>query len=299
MAESYQHPHIGLTGKNITLAAIAVNGLLAGLKIAVGFTSGSQTIFADGLHSGSDLMTDLAVLAGMRVSDKPADECHPYGHRRVGTLVALIVGGGLIAGACIIAYNAIEALRQGPRQVYATWPLVLAVATIPIKEILFRLTKRVGEKKGDLSLLANAWHHRSDAFTSLAAAAGLAGVLIGGPSWCFLDSAMGLVLSAFVLVVAVKIMKMAASELVDKAPKAELLAGIGEIIMQTDGVRNYHAMRARKIGGRVSMDIHIQVKPSLTVEAGHEIASQVQTNVLAANRDVLEVIVHVEPAFTP
>jgi len=199
----------------------------------------------------------------------------------------------------MIAFNSIEALRQGPRQIYVTWPLVLAIATIPVKEILFRLTKRVGEKKGDLSLLANAWHHRSDAFTSLAAAAGLAGVLIGGPTWCFLDSAMGLVLSAFVLVVAVKIMKIAASELVDKAPKAELLAGIGEIIMQTDGVRSYHAMRARKIGGRVSMDIHIQVKPSLTVEAGHEIASQVQTNVLAANRDVLEVIVHVEPAFTP
>ncbi len=299
MAESNTHPHPHLTGKNITLAAIGVNGLLAAAKIGAGFVSGSQIILADGLHSGSDLMTDLAVLAGMSVSDKPADECHPYGHRRVGTLVALIVGGGLIAGAGMIAFNAIEALRQGPRQIHATWPLILAIGTIPIKELLFRLTKKVGEKKGDLSLLANAWHHRSDAFTSMAAAAGLAGVMIGGPNWCFLDSAMGLVLSAFVLVVAVKIMKVAASELVDKAPEAEFLAGIESIIMQTDGVRGHHALRARKIGGRVSMDIHIQVKPSLTVEAGHDIASQVQQNVLAADLDVLEVIVHVEPALKP
>ncbi len=297
MTEPDQHSQPRLTGRNVTLAAIVVNGLLAGSKIAAGILSSSQTILADGLHSGSDLMTDLAVLAGMRVSDKPADECHPYGHRRVGTLVALIVGGGLIAGAGMIAFNAIEALRQEPRQVQVTWPLILAIGTIPIKELLFRMTKKVGEKKGDLSLLANAWHHRSDAFTSMAAAAGLAGVWIGGPSWCFLDSAMGLVLSAFVLVIAVKIMKTAASELVDKAPAAEFLATIEEIVMETDGVRSYHALRARKIGGRASMDIHIQVKPSLTVEAGHDIASKVQTNVLAAKLNVLEVIVHVEPAF--
>ena len=290
------HTSDGLTGRRITWAAIVANGLLAAAKIASGIFSHSQTILADGLHSTSDLITDVAVLASLRVSNKPADECHPYGHRRVSTLVAMIVGAGLVSGACMIAYSAISALRDGPVPVRAGWPLTLAIATIPIKEILFRLTRRVGRRTGDLSLMANAWHHRSDAFTSLAATAGLAGVLAGGPNWAFLDAVTGLVLAAFLLVVAVRIIKLSSAELVDRAPDAEYVARIEKIIIETDGVRGYHAFRARRIGGRVAMDVHVHVNPSLTVRDSHNIASAVRQNITEANNDVLEVVVHVEPA---
>ena len=287
---------MALTANGVTWAGLICNIALAAGKITAGFVFSSQAILADGLHGASDMVTDLAVLAGLSASDRAADGCHPYGHRRVGTLVATLVGAALLGAAMIIAVGAIGSLHGGSCPVVSIVPFCLAAATIPIKEILFRITRRVARRDDNIALRANAWHHRSDAITSIAAAVGLAGVAIGGRQWAFLDPLTGIVLSAFLTVVAVRIMYRAAGELVDRAPGQATLDGITAVLRKTDGVRDFHALRARQVGGKVAMDVHILVDPDLTVAQGHEIAATLKHHIMARDRRVIEVVVHVEPA---
>lgn len=285
-------------GRNVTILGVVCNVLLALGKVLAGILFRSQAIFADGLHSTSDLLTDIAVLAGLRLSSRPADGCHRYGHRRVATFVAMLVGAGLLVAAGIILYQAIETLHHPNDAVTSVVPLMMALLTIPVKELLFRITRFVGKRTHDMSVTANAWHHRSDAFSSVAAAAGLAGVWLGGSGWGFLDPLTAVVLAAFLVVVAGKIIYKSAGELVDRAPCQMTLGRLEEMVQQTEGVHSYHALRARQLGGKVAMDVHIQVDPQLTVEQGHEIASAVKRRIMDNDESVLEVVVHVEPAMS-
>ena len=293
-----------LTPTSVTWGSMFVNVLLAVAKIVAGFVCRSQTILADGLHSGSDLVTDIAVLAGLRVSDRPADQSHHYGHHRVSTLAALFIGAALIGAAAWIAFDAMRAMhnylhRHVTGDIRAGIPFWLAVASVPIKELAFQLTRRVGRRTSNVSLVANAWHHRTDAFAALAAAAGLGGVLIGGQEWRYLDPLTAIVLSAFLVVVAVRIVASSASELIDRAPDAKVLACIEEVVNQTRGVKSHHSFRARQVGGKVAMDIHIQVDPALTVRQGHDIARAVRQRIVQSDSNVIEVVVHIEPKEEP
>ena len=283
------------TPKGVTWAGLICNIVLSAGKITAGLVFSSQAILADGLHGASDMITDLVVLFGLNASNRAADGCHPYGHRRVATLTAMFVGAALLGAAMIIVFGAIGALQAGTCPVVSIIPFALAVVTIPIKEILFRITRSTARRDDNIALRANAWHHRSDAVTSVAAAIGLAGVAIGGEEWAFLDSLTGIVLSAFLAVVAVKIMYQSASELVDRAPGQATLDGIRSVLRKTDGVRDFHALRARQVGGKVAMDVHILVAPDLTVAQGHEIAGSLKHHIMARDERVIEVVVHVEP----
>ncbi|MDP6636575.1 MAG: cation diffusion facilitator family transporter [Phycisphaerae bacterium] len=287
---------MALTANGVTWVGLVCNVLLAAGKITAGLVFASQAILADGLHGASDMITDLVVLLGLNASNRAADGCHPYGHRRVGTLVAMFVGAALLAAATIIVLGALGSLRQGTCPVVSVVPFMLAVITIPVKELLFRITRCVGQRDDNIALQANAWHHRSDAVTSVAAAIGLAGVALGGRQWAFLDSLTGIVLAAFLVVVSVRIMYQSAGELVDRAPGQATLDGIREVLRRTEGVRDFHALRARQIGGKVAMDVHILVDPDLTVAQGHEIASTLKHHIMTTDRRVVEAVVHVEPA---
>jgi len=284
-----------LTPRGVTWLGLVVNLVLSAAKIAGGWIFGSQAILADGLHSLSDLVSDFAVLAGLRVSERPADTTHPWGHRRVSTVVAMFVGALLALLAAAIIYNAILSFRVTHEPLTSVVPLLLALATIPAKEALFHLTRVVGRRVGDVSLVANAWHHRSDAFSSVAAAAGLTVVAVGGQGWAFVDELTALVLSAFLLVAAGQIIWTSISELTDRAPGAEMIAAIEQAIAGTTGVRDHHAIRARQIGGKVTMDVHVLVDPELTVRQGHDIASAVTASVKHADPNILDVNVHIEP----
>lgn len=288
--------HTLLTPRSVTWAGVVSNTILAGAKVATGFFSGSQAIFADGLHSASDLITDVAVLTGLRVAAKPADRDHLYGHRRIMSLVAMFVGAILLAAGCWMGYRAIATLHRPGPAIRANLPFWIALAAVPVKELLYQITRYVGRRESDLSLLANAWHHRTDALTSIVAAAGLGGILLGGPQWAMLDALTSMVLSAFLVVVAVRIIVSSGSELMDIAPSSETLGKIEKTVKQTQGVRSYHAFRARRVGGKVEMDVHIQVEPTLTVIQGHHIASTLKRTIMDADSAVIEVIVHVEPA---
>ncbi len=295
MPAQAQTTQSALTPRSVTWLGLAINVGLSGAKIAGGWFFGSQAILADGLHSLSDLVSDVAVLAGLRVSERPADGSHPWGHRRVSTMVAMFVGALLLVLGCAIIYNAIVSFRVTHPPIKSLVPLGLALATIPLKEVLFHLTRRVGRRVGDVSLVANAWHHRSDAFSSVAAAAGLTVVAIGGPDWSFMDELTALVLSAFLIVAAGQIIWTASNELIDRAPSQAILDAIESAIRDTAGVRGHHAVRARQIGGKVTMDVHVLVDPDLTVRQGHDIASAVQDRVKQADGNIVDVNVHVEP----
>ncbi|KKK96478.1 hypothetical protein LCGC14_2662370, partial [marine sediment metagenome] len=281
---------------SVTWLGLAINAVLATGKMLTGWLCYSQAIFADGLHSLSDCVTDVAVLAGIRIADRPADEQHPYGHRRAITLVTAVLGLGLLAAACLIGYRAMRTMAvRTPVPIRVALPLALAIASVLIKELLYRLTARVGRRTGDTSVMANAWHHRTDAFSSIAAAAGLTAVAVGGEKWHFMDHATAIVLASFLILVGVRILRLAAEEIMDRAPDQTMLDEIARAVAATDGVLSFHAIRARSVGDKVEMDVHVQVDPESTVRTGHAIASDVRNAVQQCCPDVVTVIVHIEP----
>ena len=285
----------GPTG--VTLLGLVIDLALGAAKLLAGVFCHSQAILADGLHSASDAATDLAVLAGLRISGRPADENHPYGHRRAMTLVTAVLGLLLLGAGGYVLYASVVGVgeRGGPAsEVRPSLPLAMAVLSIVLKEALYHVTVRTGRRAGDSSLIANAWHHRSDAASSVAAAAGLTAVAIGGPRWHFLDHLTAMILASFLAVVALRILRDAAEELMDRAPSPAELEQIAASVAGTRGVRSFHAFR--RLGGKLEMDVHVQVDPELSVRAGHDIASTVRARVRQYCPNVLNVIVHVEPA---
>lgn len=289
------HPRGLCTPKGITWFSVWVNSFLSLGKIAAGVFCSSQAILADGVHSISDLATDIAVLAGLRVSGKPADTDHHYGHLRITTLVTMFVGAALLATAAWIVIQAIITLREPHGDVRPALPFWIAVTSIVVKEALYQMTVRVGRRAGDASVVANAWHHRSDSWSSIAAAAGLAGIALGGPSWAFLDHVTAIVLSVFLIAVGVRIVRDSAGELIDRAPDSTTQARIEAIVAGTPGVRDHHAVRARRMGGKVELDVHILVDPDQSVREGHDIATDVRRRLLESEHDVIEVVIHIEP----
>lgn len=285
----------GLTPRAVTWTGMAVNVALGAGKMGVGVAFRSQTLVADGLHSVSDLLTDAAVLTGLRVSSRPADEDHHYGHGRATTLVTLFVGTALLVTAGWIIYGAVTTFGVPHAAHSSALPFWVALASILPKELLYRLTRRVGIAEGDTSIVANAWHHRTDAFSSIAAAAGLAGVAFGGPSWAFLDHLTAVVLSAFLVVAAVRFIRECVGELMDAAPARETTACIEGTISEAPGVRGFHALRIRRTAGELTLDVHILVDPELSVVAGHDVATEVRSRLLGCGCDVIEAVVHVEP----
>jgi len=284
-----------MTPKRVTLLGLATNVGLAAVKVTVGLLTGARALLADGLHSVSDLASDAAVLLGLRFSGRPADEDHHYGHRRVATLVSMAVGVSLLVTSGWIIYDAIASYGQPHRIQVGLLPFLVAVGSMAPKELLYHVTRRVGRRAKDPSVVANAWHHRTDAFTSLAAAAGIAGATFGGQRWAFLDRFAAALLAAFLAVTAVKLVKDAVEELVDRAPGREMVRRIGRAVDAVPGVRSSHRLRVRKMAGSLTMDVHVLVDPELSVAQGHTIATAVQEKVEKCECDILEAVVHVEP----
>jgi len=286
-----------LSAGQVTWLGLGVNGVLATVKIVAGWMLHSQALTADGLHAASDLGTDVATLWSLGVSTRPPDAGHPYGHRRIGTLIAFAIALLLGAAGGWVFWQALLTLGgQSPREAVRPLAVAFSAASIPFKEALYRMSMCIGRRTGDLTVQANAWHHRTDALASLAATAGLVGVALGGQAWMFLDSAAALVLAAFLVAVSVGLIVRAVGDLTDRAPRQATQAAIVRAVAATGGVRGFHACRARLVGGRVAVDVHVQVDGQLTVDQGHEIARAVKQSVLSADDDVMEVMVHIEPA---
>ncbi|MFW6154808.1 MAG: cation diffusion facilitator family transporter [Planctomycetota bacterium] len=297
LAAPEEHP-LAAEGEafTVTFVGLGVNVALAVAKVLIGLAFGSATLLADGIHSAGDLVSDIALLAGLNVSHKEADVSHPYGHRRVQTLVALFIGLLVVGSAAGVVYTAARRWIEGVPIAYGWIPFAVALVSVLSKELVFRATRRVGRRTGDTAVLANAWHHRTDAFSSLAAAVGMFGVALGGADWGFLDSLTAIALGGALVTMGSKLVFTAGQELIDRAPSRTVLDNIAAVVARTEGVRTYHAFRMRQSAGKLEMDVHIQVDPALSVGEGHDIATEVRRRIMEADPNVTTVTVHVEPA---
>lgn len=276
----------------VTWVSIGVNLVLTVMQIAVGLFAHAQSLVADGFHSLADLVADFMVLVANRHSGSPADDNHPYGHERIETLAALALGLVLIGTGGGILYTAIQRIQHldtlPPVASIALWT---AFATLAGKELLFRYMLRVGERLRSPMLIANAWHARADAASSLVVAAGIAGSLMG---WRFLDPVAAIVVALMVMRMGWRFTWEALSELIDTGIPAAEREAIRGTILATPGVVACHALRSRRMAHKVLIDARVQVAPRISVSEGHQIAETVHDRVLAAHIDVLDVMVHVD-----
>ena len=279
--------------RQITWTGFWVNLFLAFFKLCAGYAGHSQAVIADGVHSLSDVSTDLAVLFGVKFWSSPPDENHQYGHHRIEDLVTALIGMVLIATAIGIGYKSISTIND-PTQQPGTVALFAAVLSIILKEFLYRWTIRVGKKIKSSSVIANAWHHRSDAFSSIPVVISVSAALIN-PKWAFIDHIGALIVSFFIFKVAWNIIRSAVFELTDRSATQIDRNKIHSIAVQVNGVRSVHAIRSRRLGSGLYVDLHIQVDGNLPVREGHDISEEVKRNLVATGPNVLDVVVHIEP----
>lgn len=278
--------------KKSTFVSVAVNSFLTIAQILVGFFAGSAGLIADGIHSLTDLLADFVVLFANHHSAKEADEDHHYGHQRYETAASLflgisllVVGGAMLisAGQKIISPNAAVKI-----QIIALWT---ALGALACKEILFRYMLKIAQKVRSSMLVANAWHARSDAASSLVVAVGIIGALAGFP---ILDSIGALIVGLLVAKTGWKFAWDALHDLMDRSISAEENVEILEIIKATKGVLGCHDLRTRRMGDMILVDIHLEVDGKISVEEGHAIASETKARVMAA-LPVLDVMTHIDP----
>ncbi|MFH1768578.1 MAG: cation diffusion facilitator family transporter [Candidatus Omnitrophota bacterium] len=278
----------------ITLAGLAVNFILTVVKFILGVLGNSQALVADAIHSFSDLGTDFAVIIGARYWTMPADDDHPYGHRRIESFVTAAIGMVLIVVAIKIGYGALITIRDSDIQQPGWVAFIGAILSIIIKEILYRWTIKHGKRVKSSAVIANAWHHRSDAFSSFPVALAVFAAALS-PRWSFLDRVGAFVVSLFILYVGLKIMKSAISEVLDIGASEKHKDMMRRIILSTEGVKSFHGLRTRKVGPGWYVDVHVQVNPQITVKEGHDISGSVKRSLMGNGPDVLDVIIHLEP----
>ena len=266
--------------RKITLVSIAVNIVLTVIKLAAGVLGRSQALLADAVHSLSDFATDIAVLIGLRFSSKPVDEDHAYGHGKYETIVAAIIGLALAYVAVQIATSAIGRIfgalhgKELPRP--ATYAFWVALASFGVKEWLFHATMRVARATGSSALVANAWHHRSDAFSALASSVGVGAAAFLGADWLILDPIAALFVSMFLLRVAWQIIRTQIGFLTDQSLAPEVCEEILALARATPGIMEPHNLRTRMVGPICVIDLHIQMRADLSLAAAHDIADAIE-----------------------
>jgi len=281
--------------RRVTMWGAVVNVMLAVVKIISGMLSGSVALVADGVHSFSDLLTDVIVVVGVYVSDLPPDKTHPYGHGKFETFASIVVAVALGLVGVGIAWDAGTSLYN--REESFPGPVVLVVALISIvaKEVLFQVTRKVAQQTDRPSVLANAWHHRSDALSSVAVFLGGVAGMFG---WGHGDQVAGIVVGAMVAAVAVKLFSDNVQELSEHAVSDETLSKVQNCLERHEDVKGWHRLRSRKVGREVFMDVHIFLQPDMTVAQGHDIADTLEDEIRRVLGTPANITIHMEP-YTP
>ena len=280
--------------RRVTWVGMLINILLAGFKIVAGILGNSHAVFADGIHSFSDTVTDVAVIVGSYYWSKPADREHPYGHKRLETTVAIFIGGLLLAAGVGIGWNAVLHLNVQQKSSPGLIALLAAVVSISIKELLYRWTDVAGKRLNSPSLLANAWHHRLDAFSSIPVFIAV-GVAFVFPAWDMLDHLAAFIVSILICYSAVKIIISGFKELIDEGASFETCEQIKKIVLSNPEVRQVHNIRTRFTGNSLHVDLHMVVDGAMTVYDGHLVAEAVKKQGMGQRRARDFVVVHIEP----
>ncbi len=282
------------SGLTVTWVGMAINVVLVAAKLAAGIVSRSQALVADGVHSVSDLFSDFVVLVGLRLGRKEEDEDHPFGHARIETISSMLVGALLLVVGAGIAFNALTSIYEHRRASPGLLAIIVAAFSIISKEAMYWYTVRVGRRIKSLALIGNAWHHRSDALSSVAVLIGVTAAYIN-PEWHLADAYAALIVTLFIFKVGWSLAWGALKQVVDTAPDREILDQLVETASAVDGVWEVHDVRARYSGSQIFVEMHIVVDPELTVREGHHIADKVRFHLVNKISDVTRVIIHVDP----
>ncbi|MCF6460719.1 cation diffusion facilitator family transporter [Clostridium sp. Cult3] len=280
---------LGVKASWITILA---NIILSAIKIVAGIIGKSSAMLADGIHTLSDVLTTFVVLMGLKISSKEADEKHPYGHEKYEPVFAKLLSILLGATGLYIGYEGIKVLRSGDIQIPGRVALIAAIISIATKEVMYRYTIKVARKIKSLSMEADAWHHRSDALSSVGTFVGILGARLGLK---ILDPIAAIIVSVFIIKVGIDLYIESVRGLVDEAADDETISKIEELIYSVEDVKGIKNLKTRIFGNKIYVDIDIQVKGDITVTEGHDIAEKVHDLIEENIEDVKHCMVHVEP----
>lgn len=305
MSHSHHHHHNDISDadkgssryrqtRNVTIIGALTNIFLAAIQLIGGFFTQSQALIADGFHTLSDLASDFVVLVAAKLASKDADDDHPYGHGRIETVATIVLGVSLVLVGVGIAYDATQRLFNADRLLQPTsLGLLFAGIAIVAKESLFHITRRVGKRINSPMLMANAWHHRSDAISSIAVLLGIAGTIFLGIPW--LDAAAAIIVALMIMYMGSGMIYESVMELIDTALDPERTKEMQAYIQQLDGVENVHMLRTRMMGGRGVADVHVQVGSMISVSEGHHIAERVMHGLQHEFEELHDITVHIDP----
>lgn len=292
--------------QSVTLWGALTNFLLIFLKMSAGIWGHSQVLVADAVHSLSDLVTDMAVLIGVRFWNQPADREHPYGHAKLESLVTLFIGLGLMTAGGNLIYEAVVALQgmfleKNPVVTGPGWiALAAAILSIGVKEFLYQVTAHVGRECHSSAVVANAWHHRTDALSSIPAALAVGGIMLGGAQYAFLDPVGTILVGGMILYAAWLILYPTLGTLLDAGTTTENIAQIEQIVLSCPGTHQPHHIRTRSLGNNDwEVDLHIRVQPEMTVRESHSLSHQIEQKLLKSPLGIVDVIIHIEPMDFP
>ncbi len=283
----------------VTWVGLVINVILTSFKLAAGIFGRSAAMIADAFHSLSDFATDVVVLFGFRFIDKPVDKSHDYGHGKAETLAAVIIGVALFAvGFRIFWMGTLSVYRVYRGEVIPEPGLIAlyaAVISIVAKEWLYRYTIKIGKAINSPAVIANAWHHRSDAFSSIGTMVGIGGAIVLGENWHILDPIAAIIVSIFIVRTSIGISIGGLNELLEASLSDEVENKILDVIKAVPGVIRSHNLKTRRIGNYIAMDVHIKVDKSLNIMAAHDISTEVENKIRVKFGEETHISVHVEP----
>lgn len=285
--------HLHEAGR-LVLRGVFLNSAMAAIKIVSGVVGSSYALIADGIESLLDVAGSVVTWRGVRLAATPPDVDHPYGHGKAEPLAAILISVFVFGAAILIALLSVREMFMR-HHTPSAWTLIVLVVVIAVKEIIFRIMSHRGKKIGSSAVIADAFHHRSDAITSVAAFIGISVALIGGPSYETADDWAALFASVFIGFTAIKRMLPAVNEIMDSAPDPEIEAGAREAAESVPGVIGLDESRVRKMGLEYFMDLHLIVDGNISVQEGHRIAHEVKDAIRNQNGLITDVLVHVEP----
>ena len=294
-----RHPHASAInlqiGARIALFGLAINIMLASVKIVAGFFGNAYVLIADGIESAMDVGGSIVIWGGLKVAARPPDPTHPYGHGKAEPIAAVIVAIGVLAAALGLAIQSVREIflpHHGP----APYTLVVLIVAVIVKETLYRYVIRFGRNVESTAVQTDAWHHRTDAITSIAAFIGISVALIGGEPWQSADDWAALFACALIGANGYRLLRPALYEIMDTAPGGKIVRSIRRAARSVPGVIEVEKCRVRKMGLDFYVDLHVGVKDSISVREGHEIAHQVKAAIQQNDSRVADVLVHIEPA---
>ena len=283
----------------ITLAGSIVNIVLLVFKFIAGILGHSAAMIADAIHSLSDFLTDIIVIVFVRLSSKPADHDHDYGHGKYETLATSVIGMALAVVAVMLGWDGIEKIiyvMQGNQLespgIIALWAAILSIV---LKEWIFRATRKVAKEENSKALEANAWHHRSDAMSSIGTAIGIGGAVMLGDSWAILDPIAAIVVCILIIVTAFKIIRQASGELLEESLPKEIEDKIEQIAYQDPLVSDIHKLHTRRIGNIIAIEMHLRMPSDITLAESHIHATSIEKSLKQEFGNGTHIMLHIEP----